>query len=481
MRAESREPRAESREPRAESREPRAESREPRAESTPAPLTHRRPRTFSAACPGRGRTFLLAVVLACAALLGSQPALARDAFDDYSSFIFSSDVRGIWSDGQTVWASDDIDDNIWAYDKFTGDRKQSEDFLATEFTASGNLDMRGIWSDGVTMYVVDQTDDKVYAYKMSDKTHDSDKDFNLEAGHEYATAIWSDGQTMWVAENGPDFDISIMAYNLKPGSNYGQPRPAKDFTVLLGSGNSDPVSIWSDGVTMYVADDLDNKVYAYNMSNKLRASGKEFDLDDENAHPGGIWSDGKTMYVADYSDFKFYLYSLAAPVWDSDIGVERFPTQITGKNEWLGYHHNRYYGERGSLTDKTFRWKGDTYTVRWLSSSHRKVRFGFTSGNSGDDASILKALRDNVATLDNLIIGGNRYRVADATGVYEGTSEPGFMRHLNLFRDGAYQGFVEIGWTNRDAPWQDGDTVNVKLLDAEPGSFFWEGKTTVNG
>ena len=134
----------------------------------------------------------------------------------------------------------------------------------------------------------------------------------------------------------------------------------------------------------------------------------------------------------------------------------------------------------GSLTDKTFTWKGKTYTVRWLYSAHERVRLGFSSGNSGNDAKILKALRDNVA-FDNLIIKDNRYRVADATGVYSGTNHPGFTRHFNQFKDGAYKGFVEVGWTNQDAPWKDGDTVSVKLLDAEPGSMFWEGDTTVLG
>ena len=108
------------------------------------------------------------------------------------------------------------------------------------------------------------------------------------------------------------------------------------------------------------------------------------------------------------------------------------------------------------------------------------MRLGFSSGNSGNDAKILKVLRDNVA-FDNLIIKDNRYRVADAKGVYSGTNHPGYTRHLNQFKNGAYKGFVEVGWTNRNAPWKDGDTVSVKLLDAELGSLFWEGDTTVYG
>ena len=339
---------------------------------------------------------------------------------------------------------------------------------------AGNDDIRGIWSDGTTMYVADSGNDKFYAYKMSNKLRDSGKEFNLDSDNDNASGIWSDGRTMWVAQDVPD--VKIFAYKLRGG----QRDSAKDFSLLHASNNSNPVSIWSDGITMYVADDADDKVYAYNMLNKLRDSGKEFNIAGENDHPGGIWSDGHTMYVGDYSDLKVHLYNLRQPVWDSDITVQRYPTQVTGESKWLGYNDNRYGGKRRSLTDKTFTWKSKTYTVRWLSWSHRRVRLGFTSGNSGNDAKILKALRDNVA-FDNLIIKDNRYRVADATGVYSGTNHPGFTRHFNQFKDGAYKGFVEVGWTNQDAPWKDGDTVSVKLLDAEPGSTFWEGDTTVLG
>ena len=363
-------------------------------------------------------------------LLGSQPALAQDASD----YIFRFD----------------------------------------DFSLSKSGEVTGIWSDGTTMYVADSGNDKVYAYKMSNKLRDSGKEFNLDSDNDNASGIWSDGRTMWVAQDVPD--VKIFAYKLGGG----QRQPTKDFTLLIASGNTNPVSIWSDGITMYVADDADNKVYAYNMSDKLRDSSKEFNLAGGNEHPGAIWSDGHTMYVGDYSDLEVHLYSLRQPVWDSDITVQRYPTQVTGESKWLGYNDNRYGGKRRSLTDKTFTWKSKTYTVRWLSWSHRRVRLGFSSGNSGNDAKILKALRDNVA-FDNLIIKDNRYRVADAKGVYSGTNHPGYTRHLNQFKNGAYKGFVEVGWTNRNAPWKDGDTVSVKLLDAEPGSLFWEGDTTVYG
>ena len=69
----------------------------------------------------------------------------------------------------------------------------------------------GIWSDGTSMWVSDDDDDKLYAYKMSDKTRDSAKDFDTltNAGNTTPLAIWSDGTIMWVSDSS---DRKIYAY-----------------------------------------------------------------------------------------------------------------------------------------------------------------------------------------------------------------------------------------------------------------------------
>ena len=63
------------------------------------------------------------------------------------------------------------------------------------------------------MWISDSDDDKIYAYKMSDKSRDPDKDFNIlqNAGNSSPTGIWSDGTTMWTADTGTD---KIYAYLL---------------------------------------------------------------------------------------------------------------------------------------------------------------------------------------------------------------------------------------------------------------------------
>ena len=91
---------------------------------------------------------------------------------------------------------------------------------------------------------------------------------------------------------------------------------AADFNTLADASNSAPQGIWSDGKTMWVADFLDGKIYAYDMATKARVSGKDFDTLEavENTSLGGItgiWSDGETMWVADFFDGKIYAYDMA--------------------------------------------------------------------------------------------------------------------------------------------------------------------------
>ena len=85
-----------------------------------------------------------------------------------------------------------------------------------------------------------------------------------------------------------------------------------DFNTLAAAGNESPTSIWSDDTTMWVADHVDDKIYAYNMSTKARDSAKAFNTlaAAGNNVPTAIWSDDITMWVADSADHKIYAYKM---------------------------------------------------------------------------------------------------------------------------------------------------------------------------
>ena len=96
---------------------------------------------------------------------------------------------------------------------------------------------------------------------------------------------------------------------------------AQEFDTLKAAGNDNPMGIWSDGTTMWVAhrpetefgDTSLAKLFAYNMVTKQRDSAKGFNTLDAagNGNPRGLWSDGSTMWVVDRSDEKIYAYDMA--------------------------------------------------------------------------------------------------------------------------------------------------------------------------
>ena len=98
---------------------------------------------------------------------------------------------------------------------------------------------------------------------------------------------------MWVADWLQD---KLYAYGLATESY----DPGKDFDTLEVAGQRWPTGIWSDGTTMWVADREDTKLYAYTLATKARDPGKDFDTLEVAGQrwPTGIWSDGTTMWVA---------------------------------------------------------------------------------------------------------------------------------------------------------------------------------------
>ena len=133
------------------------------------------------------------------------------------------------------------------------------------------------------------------------------------AGNASPQGIWSDAATMWVAD---DDDEKLYAYTLATG--------ARDTSkeLNLHADNDDPRGIWSDDTTIWVADDDDDKLYAYTLSSGARDTSKEFSLHADNGDPAGIWSDGATIWVANnksisVSPYKVFAYTLSGGARDT--------------------------------------------------------------------------------------------------------------------------------------------------------------------
>ena len=220
-------------------------------------------------------------------------------------------IRGISSDGSTMWIADFLDRKLYAYDMLTRARAPGRDIDAPEIRR-GDHDYPaafGMWSDGSTIWVADNwyNDDdfeddvhdktNLFAYDIATKARAPDKEFftlTLDgATSSWAGSAWSDGSTMWVADY---FLARLYAYDLATGIR----APEKDFRTLNAAGNSDPRGIWSDGMTMWVADGVDLKLYAYDLVSRARAPSRDFDVGGRSI--SDIWSDGVTMWVLGRGD-----------------------------------------------------------------------------------------------------------------------------------------------------------------------------------
>ena len=155
---------------------------------------------------------------------------------------------------------------------------------------------------------------------------------------------------MWVADW---LDEKIYAYDL----NTQERLSGRDFNFLKAATNWSPIGIWSDGTTMWVVDSSIAKVFAYDMATTARDTGREFDVLDAagNLRPRGIWSDGMTTWVSDSEDAKIYAYhkegDALAALYDAAGGA--------GWTKWAGWLTEAPVGEwHGVTTDAEGRVSG---------------------------------------------------------------------------------------------------------------------------
>ena len=122
--------------------------------------------------------------------------------------------------------------------------------------------------------------------------------FDLVSNNSTPKGIWGNDDTFWVANDGSGATNKLYAYKRSDGSR----DSSSDFDNLDTAGNDSPSGICSDGATMFVADRVQLKIYAYKMSDTTRVTGKEFSLDSDNSSPQGLSCDGAHIWVADQTN-----------------------------------------------------------------------------------------------------------------------------------------------------------------------------------
>ena len=137
----------------------------------------------------------------------------------------------------------------------------------------------------------------------------------LDSGHDTPTGMWSDGATLFIAQNGSGTDDAVYAYDLESGERVAE----REFD--LADTNRAPRGIWSDGETAWVSDSGRERLFAYNATSGERDEDREFELAGRNRDARGIWSDGETMWVLDGRKNALFGYDLAsaAPLGEFEL------------------------------------------------------------------------------------------------------------------------------------------------------------------
>ncbi|MGI9256578.1 MAG: hypothetical protein ACR2PY_06550, partial [Salinispira sp.] len=161
------------------------------------------------------------------------------------------------------------------------------------------------------------------AYTMETKARDTNKEFTATGAPAFPTSLWSNGTTMWVVDVLKDtyaYDYTIDT----AGAITATRNELKEITAatLTAAGNGDPRTMWSNGITMWIVDIVQLKIYAYDYTidttgtiTETYNASKDFDKSilsaAGNTDPRGLWSDGTTMWVGNSSGQKILAYDLA--------------------------------------------------------------------------------------------------------------------------------------------------------------------------
>ena len=227
--------------------------------------------------------------------VGFTPGPVQNILED-SRQAGHGNLQAIWSDGVTVWVSDDSRDTddltMYAYMLEFG----ASDPAGNWTRAAANTRPTAMWGNDETVWVADASG-AIHSYNRSDYG-DAGKDLALSAA---ATGLWGDDNTLWVnTAAGGD----VQAYSISDLT------ADSDRDIELDGDNADPTGMWGNGETLWVADGADQKLYAYSLDGETRNSCQDITLYADNAAPRDVWGDGTTLWVTDDDNPRTYAYDI---------------------------------------------------------------------------------------------------------------------------------------------------------------------------
>ena len=162
----------------------------------------------------------------------------------------------------------------------------------------------GLWvDDDIVVTTSESSRDRAMFYDRETQQYLEDRSFRV-GGNSYTTirSTWSDGTTLYVLAAQRSWTNprgKIFAYQLSDGSK----QKSKD--IILHRENAHPAGLTGREGVLYVGDDRDRKVYAYDIETRSSQSSHDINgIDTFRRNMTDIWLDGETIWISYWlSDF----------------------------------------------------------------------------------------------------------------------------------------------------------------------------------
>ncbi len=227
--------------------------------------------------------------------------IPTSSFDLDSS---NSNPFGLWSDGETLWVSDESGNKAYAYTFAEGSLTYDS---SKDFSTIASPDGAGVNANNDIIYLLRPTGDflTAHAYNFSGDRQNSKDVTNINITfNAQSTGLWADSTTIWITGKWSDPSHFVYGYNLNGTRNSN-----KD--ILIGS-CINSYGAWSDEETIWVIGNCitgGNKIRAFNLSDGARDSARDISISENNTQPRGLWSDGEFMWTANNKGTNDKVYS----------------------------------------------------------------------------------------------------------------------------------------------------------------------------
>ena len=223
-------------------------------------------------------------------------------------------VDGLWSDGTTLWASDNAEDRILAFNLADGARDSGKDIVS-----DSGAQPRGLWGRQGTLWAVTSsgsgaTPTTLDGFSLAEGSTFGDRTGRVTLGPTPAQSdapqagfgLWADDDTFWVVSS----STALFAYDWATTGTLAR-ETAKEVSPIV----PDPTTItalWGDGATMWIATETSHDtrtLYAVDWRAGTTNQDHEITLRSAQGIPRGLWSDGELIWVSSGRD-DLYAYPL---------------------------------------------------------------------------------------------------------------------------------------------------------------------------